>query len=96
LLGTTTADKAPKLINGILPNFVIDARGARFNELLKLTGSSRLDGAETLIGIKGLGIAESSSDYVSIRAEQGQLKPIGRRAVEVQKEYCKAAKDLDS
>ena len=33
----------------------------------------------------------------SFRAEQqGQLKPIDRRAVQVQKEYCKAAKDPDS
>jgi len=37
-----------------------------------------------------------SSDYVSFRAEQGQLKPIDRRAVKVHKEDCKAAKDLDS
>jgi len=50
---------------------------------------------ETLVDIKGLGIGESS-DYVSFRAEQGQLKPIDRRAVKVHKEYCKAAKDLDS
>ena len=32
---------------------------------------------------------------VSFRAEQGQLKPIGRRAVKVHKEHYKAAKDLD-
>ena len=57
--------------------------------------SSRLDGVETLADIKGLGIGESSG-YVSFRAEQGQLKPIDRRAVKVHKEYCKAAKDLDS
>ena len=57
--------------------------------------SSRLDGVETLADIKGLGIGESS-DYVSFHAEQGQLKPIDRRAVKVHKEYCKAAKDLDS
>jgi len=31
-----------------------------------------------------------------LRAEQGQHKPIGRRAIKVRKEYCKAAKDLDS
>jgi len=95
LLGTATADKAFKLINGILPDFAIDARGARFSELLQFTDSSRLDGVETLVDIKGLGIGESS-DYVSFRAEQGQLKPIDRRAVKVHKEYCKAAKDLDS
>ena len=31
LLGTATADKAFELINGILPDFVIDARGPRFS-----------------------------------------------------------------
>jgi len=36
LLGTATADKSFKLINGILPDFSIDARGARFSELLHL------------------------------------------------------------
>jgi len=48
-----------------------------------------------LVHIKGLGIDESS-DCVSFRAEQGQLKPIDLRAVKVYKEYFKAAKDLDS
>ena len=90
LLGTATADKAFKLINGIFPDFVIDARGPRFSELLEIMDSSRLDGVETLADIKGLGIGESSG-YVSFRAEQGQLKPIDRRAVKVHKEYCKAA-----
>ena len=42
--------------------------------------SSRLNGVETLADIKGLGIGESLG-YVSFRAEQGQLKPIDRRAV---------------
>ena len=95
LLGTATADKAFKLINGILPDFVIDARGPRFSELLEFMDSSRLDGVETLADIKRLGIGESSC-YVSFRAEQGQLKPIDRRAVNVHKEYFKATKDLDS
>jgi len=95
LLGTTAADKALKLINGILPNFAIDARCARFSEFLQFTYSSRLNGLETLADIKGLGIGESS-DYVFFRAEQGKLKPIDRQAVEVHKAYCKAAKDLDS
>ena len=58
-LGTATADKAFKLINGILPDFAIDARGARFSELLQFTDSSRLDGAGTLVDIKGLGIGGS-------------------------------------
>jgi len=40
--------------------------------------------------IKGLDIGETSH-YVSFRAEQGQLKPIDRRAVEVHKEHYKAA-----
>ena len=54
LLGTATADKAFKLINGILSDFAIDARGARFSELLQSTDSSRLDGVETtLVDIKG-------------------------------------------
>ena len=53
-----------------------------------------------LTSLKSLGIGVSS-DYVSFRAEQGQLKPIDRRAVKVHneychEEYCKAAKDLDS
>ena len=48
-----------------------------------------------MVDIKGLGIGESS-DYVSFRAEPGQLKPIDRRAVKVHEEYCKAAKELDS
>ena len=39
LLGTATADKAFKLINGILPDFVIDARGPRFSELLEFMDS---------------------------------------------------------
>ena len=51
--------------------------------------------ASRLADIKGLGIGESSG-CVSFRAEQGQLKPIDRRAVKVHKDYCKAAKDLDS
>jgi len=94
---TVTADKASKfkLINGILPDFVIDARGARFSELLQFTDWSRLDGVETLVEIMGLGIGESS-DYASFRAEQGRLKPVDRRAVKVHRAYCKAAKDLDS
>ena len=54
LLGTATADKAFKLINGIPPEFVIDARGARFSEFQQLVDSSRLDGVETLDDIKGL------------------------------------------
>jgi len=95
LLGTATADKAFEFINGILPDFAIDARGARFSELLKFTDSSCLDGVETLVDTKGLGVGESSY-YVSFRADQGQLKPINRRAIKVHKAYCKAAKDLDS
>jgi len=55
----------------------------------------RLGGVETLVDIKCLGIGESS-DYVSFRAEQGQLRPIDRRVVNLYKENCKAAKDLDS
>ena len=42
-----------------------------------------------------MGIGESS-DYVSFCAEQRQLKSIDRRAIKVHKEYCKAAKYLDS
>ena len=48
-----------------------------------------------MVDIKGLGIGELS-DYVSFRAKQGKLKLIDRRAVKVHKEYCKAAKGLDS
>ena len=59
LLGIATADKRFKLINGILPDFIFDARGPRFSELLEFMDSSRLDGAETLADIKGLGIGES-------------------------------------
>jgi len=74
LFGTATADKAFKLITGHLPGFVIDARGARSSELLEFKGSSRLDGVETLVDIKGLGIGESS-DYVSFRAEKDSSSP---------------------
>jgi len=95
LLRTATANKAFKLVNGILPDFAIDARGTRYSGLLQFTDSSRLDGVETLVDIKGVGIGESS-DYASFRAEQGQLKPIDHRAVKVHKAYCKAAKDIDS
>jgi len=70
LLGTATADKALEIINCILLDFAIDARGTRFSELLQFTYPSRLDGVEALVDIKGLGIGESS-DYVSFRAEQG-------------------------
>jgi len=49
--------------------------------------SSRLDGVETFVHIKGLGIGESS-DYVSFRAEQEQPKPIDRRSVKAHKAYC--------
>ena len=54
-----------------------------------------------MVGIKGLRIGglrigESSDDYISFRAEHGQLKPIDRREVKMHKEYCKAVKDLDS
>jgi len=52
-------------------------------------------GGENKNGPKGLGIGESS-DYVSFRAEQGQLKPIDRRVVKAHEAYCKAAKDLNS
>jgi len=45
----------------------------------------------TLVDISSLGICESS-DYTFFRAEQGQLKPIDRRAVKLHKEYCKVAK----
>jgi len=84
-----------KLIHGILPDFVIYARGARLSKLLQFTDSLRLEGVEAFVDIKGLGIGESS-DYISFRAKRGQLKPIDRRAVNVHKAYCKAAKDLDS
>ena len=47
-----------------------------------------------MVDIKSFGIGESS-DYVSFRAEQGQLKPIDCRAVKGTAR-CKAAKDLDS
>ena len=57
LLGTTTANKASELINGILPGFVIDARGARLSEFLQFTDSSRLGGVVTLVDTKGLGIS---------------------------------------
>ena len=70
LLGTATADKAFKFINGILPDFAIDAHGARFSELLQFKGSSRLDGGGIMVDIKGLGIGESS-DHASFCAEQG-------------------------
>ena len=42
--------------------------------------------------------ASHQTDCASFRAEHGQLKPIDRRgrAVKVYKEYCNAAKDLDS
>ena len=49
----------------------------------------------TLVEIKGLGIGEPLG-YASFRAEQEQLKPIDCRAAKVHKEYCKAAKDLDT
>jgi len=39
---TTVADKAFELDTGILSVFAIDARGARFSELLKITDSSHL------------------------------------------------------
>ena len=42
-----------KLISGILPNFVIDARGARFSELMQLMDSSSLGDIETPVDIKG-------------------------------------------
>jgi len=47
----------------------IDARGARFSELSKFMDSSRLDGAETFVDTKGLGIGESS-DPRRIRTAQ--------------------------
>jgi len=74
---TATADKAFKLINGTLPDFTIEARGARFSELLRFTDLSRLDSVGTLVDIKGLRIGESA-DYVSFSAEQRQFKPIGQ------------------
>ena len=95
LLGTVAANMAFRLNNGILPGFAIDARGSRFSKLLKITNFSRLESAQTLVDIKGSGIGDSSG-YVSFRAEQGQLKPIDRQAVEVHKKYCEATKDLDS
>ena len=69
--------------------------GTRFRELLQITDSSRQDGVKTLVDIKGLRIGESS-DYVSFRADQEQLKLIDRWAVKAHKEHCKGAKDLDS
>ena len=47
------------------------------------------DASSAVADIKGLGIGESSY-YVFFRAEQGQLKPIDRRAVKAHKAYCKA------
>ena len=43
LLATAPIDKAFKLLNGILPNFAIVARGARFIELKQFTDSPRLN-----------------------------------------------------
>jgi len=60
LLGIATADQAFKPIKGIFPDFAFDACNAIFSELLKFTSSSRLDGVETLVDIKGLSIGESS------------------------------------
>ena len=59
LLGADTADK---LINGTLLGFDIGARGARFSELFTFLDSSRLDGVETLVDIKGFGIGETVSE----------------------------------
>jgi len=59
LLGADTADK---LINGTLMGFDIGARGARFSELFTFLDSSRLDGVETLVDIKGFGIGETVSE----------------------------------
>ena len=57
--------KSFKLINGVLPDFVIDARGARFSKLLQFTDSSRLDGVETLVDIKGLGSVSHRTTFFS-------------------------------
>ena len=57
---------------------------------LKFTDLSSLDGVETLVVIRGLGIGELSGN-IYFRAEQGRFKPIYRRAVKVHKEHFKAA-----
>ena len=61
--------------NGILPDFVTDARGPRFSELLEFMDSSRLDGVETLADIKGLGIGESSG-YVPSAPNKDNSSPL--------------------
>jgi len=41
-----------------IPDVALEVLGARFSELSKFMSSSRLDGVETLVDIKGLGNGE--------------------------------------
>ena len=84
-----------KLVNGILPDMLLDARGPMSNEFSDVTGSTFFDRVQTLFDVKGFGISESSG-YLSFRAEASDLKPIDRRSRKVHTEYVHAARGLDA
>jgi len=76
LLRTATANKALRLINGIFPDFAIDARGARFSELLQFTGSSRLDGVEAFWLTSRAWESASHQTTLPSTPNKGSLRPL--------------------
>jgi hypothetical protein len=100
LLQAFNGDPSPstdhvKLVNGILPDMLLDARGPMSNEFSDVTGSTFFDFVETLFDVKGLGISESSG-YLSFRAGSSDIKPVIRRSLKVHTEYVRAARGLDA
>ena len=87
--------EAVQLVNGILPDMLLNATGPLANEFSSVTCSTFFDYVETLLDVKGYGLGESSR-YQSFRAEPSDLKPVDRRAREVHKEYIYKARRLDA
>ena len=84
-----------RLVNGTLPDMLLDARGLMSNEFSDVTGSTFFDFVETLFDVKGYGISESSG-YLSFRAGSADIKPIDSRSLKVHKEYVHHARTLDA
>jgi len=75
LLGAATTDRALGVVYGAFSGFAVDARGARFGELSRFMDSSHLDGVESWVDIKDLGIGESS-DCAFFCGEEDSSSPL--------------------
>ena len=83
-----------RLVNGILPDMILNATGPMANEFSDVTCATFFDRVQTLFDVKGYGLGESSH-YPSFRAESSDPKPVDRRAQEVHQEYVNKARRLD-